>query len=89
MTDLTRLTDAEIAAVAGGAATQTVSVAVTGQSTSNVTTSATATNAGGVTATTVRSLITAAEARANHVNIAEVRRFHVFAALHAVHFGWC
>jgi hypothetical protein len=89
MTDLVLLTDAEISAVAGGAATQSVSVSVTQQRSSNVTTSVTATDAGGVTATAVRSLLTVGVGNINPADIAAVRHHHVFAALRIVHFRWC
>jgi len=87
MADLALLTDAEITAVAGGAATQTVSVAITQYSTSTVTTSASATNAGPATATVAGSLIRAAMVRANHAHIVAVPQIRVFTILDTIHLG--
>jgi len=92
MTDLVLLTDAEITAVAGGAVSQSVSVAVTSQSTSRTSTSVTATNAGGVTATDVRSLIRVGVGNIDLADITKVRQClfgsNNFAALKAARFGW-
>jgi uncharacterized membrane protein YjjP (DUF1212 family) len=88
MADLVLLTDAEITAVAGGAATQTVSVvAVTQHSTATVTTSTSATSAGHVTAPVPGSPIHAAMARAHRAHIVAVPQIRVFTALNTVHCG--
>jgi hypothetical protein len=87
MADLVLLTDAEITAVAGGAATQTVSVAVTQQGTVAVTASASATNAGPVTATVTGSLIRAAMVRVNHAHIVAVPQIRAFTVLDTIHLG--
>jgi len=85
MADLVLLTDAEITAVAGGAATQTVSVAVTQYSDSTVTSSASATNASPVTVTVAGSLIDAAMERANHAYAVAVSQIRVFTVLNTSH----
>jgi phage tail sheath gpL-like len=87
MAGLVPLTDAEITAVAGGATTQTVSVAVNQQSTATVTTSASATNAGNVTATIAGSLIRAAIMRGSRAHLVAVQQIRVFTALNTIHFG--
>jgi len=91
MADLVLLTDAEITAVAGGAATQTVSVAFTQHSNSTVTLTVTAsgsaTNAGNVTATVAGSLIRAAMMRANRAHFVAVPQIRVFTALNTIHCG--
>jgi hypothetical protein len=87
MADLVLLTDAEITAVAGGAATQTVNVDVTQYSTYTVTTSASATNAGSVTAPVASSLIRAAMVRASHAHKVAVSQVRVFTVLNALHLG--
>jgi hypothetical protein len=85
MTDLVLLTDAEISAVAGGAATQSVSVAVTSYSNATVTSSVSATNVGNVTAPAAGSLIRAAMVRANLAHIVAIPQIRVLTVLNTIH----
>ena len=87
MTDLVVLSDAEIAVVAGGAVTQSVSVTVTQYSRSNIATLATATNVGRVTESATGSRINAALLRVNPVRVAVVPPIDVFKILQTAGLG--
>ena len=80
MSDLIQLSDAEIAAVAGGV-TQSISISASQSNTSSVTQSATATNSGAVTATASGKDSLAAAAGAEASNTAVVSQANVIAAV--------
>jgi hypothetical protein len=78
MTDLIQLNDVEIAAVAGGAITQTASVNAHQTNSSTVTQTATATNSGAVSASNgIGSGNTAAAVGASSSNVALVTQVNV------------
>jgi hypothetical protein len=87
MTDLIQLTDVEIAAVAGGAISQSISISASQTNSSSVSQSASATNSGAVTASAwgYGALAAAAGAEAN--NTAVVSQANVIAASNSVRFG--
>jgi hypothetical protein len=78
MTDMIELNDVEIAAVAGGAISQSASVAAVQSNSSSVSQSASATNSGAVSATNgIGSFNTAAAAGAEANNTAIVTQVNV------------
>jgi len=81
MTELVPLTDADVAAVCGGAVTQTITIRATERNTSTVTQSATATNSGRITATASGMLAVAAAVGAVSSNTAVVSQSNVLLAL--------
>jgi len=87
MTDLVLLTDAEIAAVSGGAISQSLSITATQSNSSGVTQSASATNSGAVSASASGSYATAAAAGAESNNTAIVRQGNAIAASNSIRFG--
>jgi hypothetical protein len=87
MTDMSLLTDAEIAAVAGGAISQSISISATQRNSSTVTQSATATNSGAVTANATGAGATAAAVGASASNFAAVSQANIIAASNSVRFG--
>jgi len=87
MTDLIQLSEAEIAAVAGGAIDQSISISASQSNTSNVSQSATATNSGAVTATANGYGATAAAAGAEASNFASVSQRNSISASNSVRFG--
>jgi hypothetical protein len=87
MTDMILLTDAEIAAVAGGAITQSISIAASQSNSSTVNQTATATNSGAVTATATGAGATAAAVGASASNYAEVSQANIIVASNSVRFG--
>jgi hypothetical protein len=85
MTDLIQLTDLEIAAVAGGAISQSASVSAIQSNSSSVSQSATATNSGAVSASTgAGNGNTAAAAGAEANNLAVVTQVNVARASNSV-----
>jgi hypothetical protein len=84
MTDLIQLSDAEIAAVAGGAIDQSISISATQTNSSSVSQSATATNYGAVTATATGAGATAAAVGAEASNYASVSQTNAITALNSV-----
>jgi hypothetical protein len=87
MTDLIQLTDTEIAAVAGGAITQSISIVASQSNSSSVTQSATAVNTGAVSATASGTGSTAAAAGAEASNIALVSQTNAIVASNSIRFG--
>jgi len=87
MTDLIQLSDAEIAAVAGGAISQSISISASQSNSSSVTQSATATNSGAVTATANGTDALAAAAGAEASNVAYVLQRNSISATTSVRFG--
>ncbi len=78
MTDLIQLNDVEIAAVAGGAISQSASVAAVQSNSSSVSQTASASNSGAVSATNgIGSSNTAAAAGAEASNLAVVTQINV------------
>jgi len=86
MTDLIQLSDVEIAAVAGGVITQSVSISASQSNTSSVTQSATATNRGNVSATASGAYATAAAVGASASNYADVSQRNSISATNSVRF---
>jgi len=87
MSDLIQLTDVEIAAVAGGAISQSTSISATQRNTSIVTQTATASNTGRVTATATGTGAIAAAVGAAASNFAVVSQTNVIVAVNSVRFG--
>jgi len=87
MTDLIQLSDTEIAAVAGGVITQSISISASQSNSSSVTQSATATNSGAVTATASGAYATAAAVGASASNLAVVSQRNSISASNSVRFG--
>jgi hypothetical protein len=87
MTDMSLLTDAEIAAVAGGAISQSISISATQRNTSSVSQSATATNSGRVTATATGTATLAVAVGAEANNTAVVSQTNAIVASNSVRFG--
>jgi len=85
MSDLIQLTDVEIAAVAGGAISQSISISATQRNTSTVTQTATASNTGRVTATGTGAIAAAVGVAAS--NFAAVSQTNVIVAINSVRFG--
>jgi hypothetical protein len=88
MTDMSLLTDAEIAAVAGGAISQSISISATQRNSSTVTQTATATNSGRVTATATGTATLAVAVGAEANNTAVVSQANVVAASNSIQFGF-
>jgi hypothetical protein len=90
MTDMSLLTDAEIAAVAGGAISQSISISATQRNTSSVSQSASATNSGRVTATATGTgaLTVAVAVGAEANNIAVVSQTNAIVASNSIQFGF-
>ena len=86
MNALIQLSDAEIAAVAGGVITQSVSVTASQSNSSSVTQSATATNYGNVTATASGYGALAAAAGAEASNTALVSQRNSISVSNSVRF---
>jgi len=84
MTDLIQLSDAEIAAVAGGAISQSLTVSATQSNSSDISQSATAVNYGAVTATASGYGATAAAVGAAANNYAAVSQTNAILALNSV-----
>ena len=84
MTDLIQLSDAEIAAVAGGAIDQSISISASQSNSSTVSQTASASNSGAVTATASGAGSTAAAAGAEANNTAVVRQANAIAAANSV-----
>jgi hypothetical protein len=84
MSDLIQLTDAEIAAVSGGAISQSISLTATQSNSSTVSQSSSASNSGAVTATASGTNGTAAAAGAESSNFALVGQANIVAALNSV-----
>jgi hypothetical protein len=84
MTDLILLTDAEIAAVSGGAISQSISVSATQTNSSSVSQTSSASNSGAVTATASGSGATAAAAGAESNNTALVFQSNAIVAANSV-----
>jgi len=84
MTDLIQLSDTEIAAVAGGAIDQSLSVSATQSNSSSISQSASATNYGAVTATASGYGALAAAAGAEANNVATVSQANIISATNAV-----
>jgi hypothetical protein len=87
MSELVQLTDAEIAAVAGGAISQSISISASQTNSSSITQSASATNTGAVTATASGYGALAAAAGAEASNTALVRQGNAIAASNSIRFG--
>jgi hypothetical protein len=87
MTDLILLTDAEVAAVAGGAIDQSISVSASQSNSSSAYQSAYAYNSGAVTATASGTYALAAAAGAESGNYAAVSQANVVAAANVVRSG--
>jgi hypothetical protein len=87
MTDLILLTDAEIAAVAGGAISQSIYIDAWQSNSSTVTQTATATNYGPVSASATGTGATAAAVGASASNFAAVSQTNAIAAANSVRFG--
>jgi hypothetical protein len=87
MSDLIQLTDVEIAAVSGGAISQSLSISASQTNSSSITQSASATNSGAVSAsaTGYRAVAAAAGAEAN--NFAAVSQTNAIAAANSIRFG--
>jgi hypothetical protein len=83
MTDLIQLSDAEIAAVAGGAIDQSISVSATQTNSSSIDQSASASNSGAVTATASYGG-TAVAIGAAASNFAQVSQANVISARNSV-----
>jgi hypothetical protein len=86
MSELIQLTDAEIAAVAGGVY-QSIDIDASQSNSSSVTQSATATNSGAVSATASGAYSVAAAAGAEANNTAVVSQSNVIAAANIARFG--
>jgi len=87
MNDLIVLTDVEIAAVAGGVITQSISISASQSNSSSVSQSATATNSGAVSASATGTNATAAAVGASSINFAAVSQANVVAAANILRFG--
>jgi hypothetical protein len=87
MTDMILLTDAEIAAVAGGAIGQGINITATQQNSSTVNQTASATNTGAVTATASGTNSVAAAVGASASNFADVSQANILAATNSGRFG--
>jgi hypothetical protein len=87
MTDLIQLTDTEIAAVAGGAIGQGITIQASQSNSSTVNQTATATKSGAVTATATGAGATAAAVGASASNYAEVSQANIIVASNSVRFG--
>jgi hypothetical protein len=87
MTDLIQLTDVEIAAVAGGTISQSISVGASQSNSSSVSQSASASNSGAVTASAWGYDALAAAAGAQASNTAVVSQANVITASNSVRFG--
>jgi hypothetical protein len=86
MTDLIQLTDTEIAAVAGGAIGQGITIQASQSNSSTVSQSATATNTGAVSATAGAGGLAAAVG-AEASNVALVSQTNAIVASNSVRFG--
>jgi len=86
MTTLIQLSDAEVAAVAGGQLSQSISITARQSNSSSVTQSASATNSGRVTATAGAGG-TAAAVGASATNLAAVRQTNAVIAVNFARFG--
>ena len=86
MNDLIQLTEAEVAAVAGGVVSQSISISATQSNTSSITQTATATNSGTVTATASGAGARAAAVGAAASNFASVRQSNSIRAANVVVF---
>jgi 3-hydroxy-3-methylglutaryl CoA synthase len=86
LTTLIQLSDAEIAAVAGGAIDQSISITASQSNSSDVSQSATASNSGRVTATAGAGG-TAAAVGASATNFAAVTQTNIVVALNLARFG--
>jgi hypothetical protein len=87
MTDLIQLTDAEIAAVAGGNISQSIGISATQTNSSSISQSATATNSGGVAAGASGTNSTAIAIGAAASNTAEVSQTNAIIASNSIRFG--
>jgi len=84
MTDLIQLSEAEIAAVAGGAIDQSISITATQSNSSSVSQSASATNSGAVSATASDPYSTAVAIGAAASNTAVVQQANIISARNSV-----
>jgi hypothetical protein len=87
MSDPIHLTDAEVASVAGGNISQSISISATQSNSSAVSQTASATNSGAVTATASGTYSLAAAAGAEASNTALVSQANVVAAANILRFG--